>query len=60
MTPSTSGLLEDDEALLYGPSEKKEGKQLTIAVCVRNNNVSCPKLDEKLLHKFQRRIDAYS
>lgn len=40
--------------------EEKRGKQLTKAVCVRNNNVSCPKLDEKLLHKFQWRIDTYS
>jgi hypothetical protein len=39
-----------------GRKGKKKG--LTVTIRIRHDNISCSKLDEKLLYKFQRGVDA--
>ena len=57
MTPSSAKLFRTSD--IADRWNQKENK-LTVAVRVGHDDISCSKLDEKLLYEFQRGVDADS
>jgi hypothetical protein len=53
MRPSSARNVEDEMRPLSDGREKK----LTVTIRICHDNISCSKLDEKLLYKFQRGVD---